>query len=191
MAKRQDLMALQPIFSMPFGSTSKQRYGNLWKKQDQCTGSSPLDTTFIALVPKVEDSSTPDKYRPIALCNVIYKLISKILANRLKPLLPLLISPEQIVYVEGRQILDGIILSHEVIHSLKVLKKPSIIIKLDLSKAFDKLSWSYINQMLLDFGFSATWTCWLMNLITSTSYYILLNGSPSSSFRPSKVFQGK
>ena len=74
------------------------------------------------------------------LCNVIYKLISKVIANRLKPLLPLLISPEQIGYVEGHQILDGIILSHEIIHSLKILKKPGMLLKLDLSKYFDKLS---------------------------------------------------
>jgi len=134
----------------------------------------------------VEESNTPDKYRPIALCNVIYKLISKVLENRFKPLLPLLISPEQTCYVEGRQILDGIILSHEVIHSLKVLKKPGMILKLDLSEAFDKLSCTYINQMLLAFGFSATWTHWLMNLITSPCYSILLNGSPSSPFRPSR-----
>eukprot|EP00253_Pinus_taeda_P014482 PITA_14482 len=99
-----------------------------------------INMTFIALIPKVEESNTPDKYRSIALCNVIYKLISKVVANRLKPLLPLLISPEQTGYVEGHQILDGIILSHEVIHSLKIMKKPGMILKLDLSKAFDKLN---------------------------------------------------
>jgi len=99
-----------------------------------------LNTTFIALVPKVEESNTPDQYRLIALCNVIYKLISKVVVNRLKRLLPLLISTEQTGYVEARQILDGIILSHEVIHSLKILKNPGMILKLDLSKAFDKLS---------------------------------------------------
>jgi len=78
-----------------------------------------LNSTFIALVPKEESTSTPDKFRPIALFNVIYKVISKVIANRLKPLLPLLISPEQSGYLEGRQILDGIILKHEIIHSLK------------------------------------------------------------------------
>eukprot|EP00253_Pinus_taeda_P023386 PITA_23386 len=145
-----------------------------------------LNSTFIALVPKGEESNTPDKFRPIALCNVIYKLISKVVANRLKPLLPLLILPEQTGYVEGRQIMDGIILSKEVIHSLKILKKPSMIMKLDLSKAFDKLSWEYIHQMLLAFGFNATWTRWIMNLITSPCFSVLLNGSPSLPFRPSR-----
>eukprot|EP00253_Pinus_taeda_P021345 PITA_21345 len=66
-----------------------------------------------------ENISTPDKFRPITLCNIIYKVISKVIANRLKPLLPLLISPEHAGYIEGRQILDGIILTHEIIHSLK------------------------------------------------------------------------
>jgi len=61
-----------------------------------------LNSTFLALIPKEEDSVTPDKFKPIALCNVIYKVISKVIANRLKPLLPMLISPEQSGYVEGR-----------------------------------------------------------------------------------------
>ena len=99
-----------------------------------------LNTTFIALIPKEEDSITPDKYRPIALCNVIYKVIFNVIANWLKPLLPMLISPEQSGYVEGRQIMDGILLTHEIIHSLKSSKQAGMLLKLDLSKAFDKLS---------------------------------------------------
>ena len=58
-----------------------------------------LNATFIALVPKEEHPSNPETFRPISLCNVIYKVISKVIANRIKPLLPLLISPEQTGYV--------------------------------------------------------------------------------------------
>ena len=112
------------------------------------------NATFIALVPKEDSSITPDKFRPIALCNVIYKIITKVIANRLKSLLPLLISPEQSRYVEGRQILDGILLTHEIIHSLKNSKQAGMILKIDLSKAFDKLSWTYIQNMLNAFGFA-------------------------------------
>lgn len=104
-----------------------------------------LNTTFIVLIPKADEPKTPDKYRPILLCKVIYNFISKVLVNRLKPLLPFLILPEQTSYVEGCQIMDGIFLSNEVIHSLKILKNPGMILKLDLSKAFDKLSWTYIH----------------------------------------------
>ena len=107
-----------------------------------------LNSTFIALIPKEENTSTPDKFCLIALCNVIYKVISKVIANRLKPLLPLLISPEQSGYVEARQILDGIILTHEIIHSLKQTKQAGMTLKIDLSKAFDKLRWTYIQKML-------------------------------------------
>jgi len=65
---------------------------------------------------------TPKRFRPIALCNVVYKIISKVIANRFKPLLPSLMLEEQIGYVEGRQILNNIIQAHEVVHSPKTNK---------------------------------------------------------------------
>jgi len=148
-----------------------------------------LNATFIALIPKGEDSITPDKYRPIALCNLIYKIISKVIATRLKPLLPLIISPEQSGYVEGRQITDGIILTHEIIHSLKQTKKPGMLLKLDLSKAFDSLSWVYIQKILLAFGFAHTWVRWIYNLLSSAFFFVLINGIPSATFRPSRVIR--
>eukprot|EP00253_Pinus_taeda_P029368 PITA_29368 len=145
-----------------------------------------LNSTFITLIPKEENSITPDKFRPIALCNVLYKVISKVIANRLKPLLPMLISPEQSGYVEGRQIMDGIILTHEILYSLKQSKQAGMLLKLDLSKAFDKLSWSYIQHMLKAFGFCSTWVHWIMSLITSSHFSLLVNGFPSRPFKPSR-----
>ena len=69
-----------------------------------------FNATFLSLIPKESGADRPDKFRPIALCNVIYKIILKVIANRLKPLLPSLIYPEQADFVEGRQLLDGVIL---------------------------------------------------------------------------------
>ena len=83
----------------------------------------------------------PDKFRPIDLCNLVYKIISKVNASRLKNLLPSLIYLEQSGFVEGCQILDGVILVHEVLHSLQSSRQPGMLIKLDISKAYDKLSW--------------------------------------------------
>jgi hypothetical protein len=77
-----------------------------------------LNATFITLIPKEGHAHHPKQFRPIALCNVIYKLLTKVIARRLKFILPTIISPEQSSYVEGRQILDNVILAHEVIHSL-------------------------------------------------------------------------
>jgi hypothetical protein len=116
-----------------------------------------LNTTFLTLIPKEEHVSHPKQFRPIALCNVIYKLLTKVIARQLKPILPFIISPEQSGYVEGRQILDNVILTHEVIHSLQKTRTPGMLLKLDLSKDFDKLSWDYMRSMLLTFGFDPSW----------------------------------
>eukprot|EP00253_Pinus_taeda_P028466 PITA_28466 len=145
-----------------------------------------LNSTFIALVPKVEEANTPEKFRPIALCNVIYKIISKVIANRLKMILPGIISQEQSGYVEGRQILDNILLAQEMIHSLHSRKVPGMLMQLDLSKAYDKVSWTYLEAILKAFGFSQPWIKWVLELIKSTRHSILVNGTPSMPFRPTR-----
>jgi hypothetical protein len=99
-----------------------------------------FNATFIALIPKEKEANTTGKFRPIALCNVIYKIISKLIANRLKPLLKNIISMEQGGFVEGRQILDDIIVAHETMHSMQNSKKAGMLIKLDMSKAYDHIT---------------------------------------------------
>ena len=146
-----------------------------------------LNASFIiALIPKKEKFMTLDGFRPIALCNVVYKIIFKVIANRLKPLLQPLISEEKTSYVEGRQILNNIIQAHEVVHSLKRNKQAGMIIQLDLEKAYDKLSWSYMREILRAYGFNHNWIRWVMSLVTTTNFSILLNGTPSRTFTPSR-----
>jgi len=99
-----------------------------------------LNSTFLALIIKQEEANTLAKFRPIALCNVIYKIISKVIANRLKPILLSLISEEQSGYVEGRQILDNILLAQEMIHTLQSRKITGMMMQLDLSKAYDNVN---------------------------------------------------
>jgi len=145
-----------------------------------------LNTSFIALIPKQEAAQTPDKFRPIALCNVVYKIISKVVANRLKPLLPSLVSMEQAGYMEERQILNNIIQDHEVVHSLNINRKAGMIMQLDIAKAYDKLSWNYIKKILIAFGFDHNWVRWISVLVTSSCFSILVNGSPFETFLPSR-----
>jgi hypothetical protein len=138
-----------------------------------------LNATFLTLILKEEWVTNPKQFRPIALCNVIYKIITKVIANRLKPILTFVISKEQDGYVEGRQIMDSVILAHEVIHSLKSTKTPGMLIKLDLSKAFDRASWQYLRAILNSFGFDQHWVNWILNLTSSAFFSILVNGVPS------------
>ena len=151
-----------------------------------CSILKSLNSTFLALIPKVEEANTPEKFRPIALCNVIYKIISKVIANRLKPILPGLISEEQSGYVEGKQILDNILLAQEMVHTLQTRKIAGMLMQLDLSKAYDKVSWNYLEAILNAFGFNEQWTKWVLALIKSSKFSILVNGSPSDPFSPSR-----
>ena len=112
-----------------------------------------FNATFLTLIPKEERVGKPCKIRPVALCNVIYKIISKVMVNHLKPLLPNLISPEQSGFVEVD--LGGVILVHKVIHSLKSTRKLGKMIKLDIAKAYDELSWKYMKMILEAFGFDS------------------------------------
>jgi hypothetical protein len=144
-----------------------------------------LNTTFLTLIPKEGQVHHPKQFRPIALCSVIYKLLTKVIARRLKPILPTIISQEQSGYIEGRQILDSVILAHEVIHSLQKTKMPGMLLKLDLSKAFDKISWAYMKDLLLVFGFDKLWVTWILNLTSTAFFSILVNGVPSRPFTPS------
>jgi len=101
-------------------------------------------------------------------------------------LLPTLVSREKSGYVEGRQILDNIIQAHEVVHSLKTKKKAVMIMQLDIAKAYDKVNWTYMKRVLSAFGFDHNWVRWVMALVTSSSFSILVNGSPSEVFSPSR-----
>jgi hypothetical protein len=145
-----------------------------------------FNATFLALIPKEERVTNPRQFRPIALCNVIYKVITKVIANRLKPILPFIISKEQSGYVEGRQIMDSVILANEVVSSLKTTKTPGMLIKLDLSKAFDRANWQYLRAILISFGFDHAWVQWILNLTSSAFFSILVNGVPSRPFSASR-----
>eukprot|EP00253_Pinus_taeda_P021967 PITA_21967 len=157
-------------------------------EDSRCSGTilKSINLTFIALTLKVEEANTSEIFRPIALCNVIYKIISKVIANRLKPILPGIISEEKSGYVEGRQILDNIILAQEMIHTLHSRKKAGMLMQLDLSKAYDKVSWNYLEAILDAFGFCKHWVNWILALIKSSRFSILVNGAPSELFSPSR-----
>ena len=99
-----------------------------------------LNSTFITLIPKKDKPSTFDDFRPISLCNLIYKLIAKVVANRLNPFLDKFISPQQFGFLKNHQISEPLAITQEVLHSVKSRNKSALVLKLDLTKAFDRVN---------------------------------------------------
>ena len=145
-----------------------------------------LNSTFLVLIPKKEGANQLEQFRPIALCNVVYKIITKVIAERLKPLLGSLISTEQGGFVEGRQILDGVVIATEAVHSMATSKEKAMFIKLDMAKAYDRVSWEFLQKILLTFGFAEEWVDWILSCVTSPSFSVLINGEPSDLFSASR-----
>lgn len=113
-----------------------------------------INGTFIALIPQIQGADFMEKFRPISLCNSFYKIISKVLTTRIPTVLPSLINHQQNGFVPGRKILDSIITIPENIHSLVRAKKQGLILKLDLSKAYDRVDWPFLVKVLMAYGFS-------------------------------------
>ena len=110
-----------------------------------------LNSTLISLIPKIPGPETLNNYRPISLCKMVYKIVSKVIVARLRPLLDQVISTFQIAFVSGRRVTDNAILVQELIHTVsrKKGKVGYMAIKIDLEKAYDKLEWSFSREMLI------------------------------------------
>ena len=144
-----------------------------------------INHTFVTLIPKHERAAMANQCRPISLCNVLYEIISKLLANKLRPLLHKIISPRQAAFIQGRKIQDNSIIAHEIIHAMRKKKDKEkwIAIKLDMEKAYDRLEWPFILNVLRKFGFNERWINWISECISTTSFSILINGSPYGFFQ--------
>ena len=115
-----------------------------------------INHTFITLIPKVNNLERVSNCRPISLCNVIYKIISKVIANRLKPLLDSIISETRSAFIVDRLITNNILIAFEFFHHMKTNctgKKGFMAMKLDMSKAYDRVEWVFLERILLKLGF--------------------------------------
>ena len=153
-----------------------------------------LNQTNICLIPKVYPPTGMSEFRPIALCNVTYKVISKILINRLKKHLGSVISENQAAFIPGRMISDNIIMAHEVFHSLKVRKRQAtsyMAVKTDITKAYDRLEWCFLEETMKRMGFHPKWIRSIMICISSVSFSVLINGVPEGRIIPKRgICQG-
>lgn len=144
-----------------------------------------INDTHIVLIPKKLVPLVPADYRPIILCNVIYKNISKCLANRLKPHLPDYVHPSQQAFIEGRCISSNIIIAQEITHSfaLSSWKNKAFMHKIDLAKAFDRLEWNFIVAALARKGLHGHFINLVHSCVSSPTFSVVINGQPFARFR--------
>lgn len=138
----------------------------------------------IVLIPKVPDALSVGQYRPIALANFKFKIISKILADRLAPLMKNLISPEQRGFIQGRNIRDCICVTSEAINHLHHKAfAGNLAFKVDISKAFDTLEWKFLLNVLNKFGFNQQFCSWIQTILNSATLSISVNGKQNGYFK--------
>lgn len=145
--------------------------------------------TVVVLIPKTKQPDTLKDLRPISLCNVAYKLISKVIVNRLKVVLLEIISPSQSAFVPRRLITYNVLLAYELTHYLNQRKKGKngvAAIKLDMSKAYDRVEWDFLRHMMLRLGFHDQWVNLVMKCVTSVTYRIKINGEHSDQIYPQR-----
>ena len=148
-----------------------------------------LNHTFISLIPKTKTPKTAKDFQPISLCNVLYKIISKTIANRLKKLLPKLVSETQSAFMSDRLISDNILIAFETLHHLKNKRKGKLgfmALKLNISKAYDKVEWVFMEKLMAKLGFADRWISLISSCIRFVSYSILVNGEPHDHFAPNR-----
>ena len=140
---------------------------------------SDINNTYITLVPKVKMPNRIKDFHPISLSNVAYKLVSKVLANRLKTMLPQIISKNKSAFLSERLITDNLLVAFKLMHYLdhkKSGKDGYMAIKLNMSKAYDRVEWEFIEKVMRRMGFHEKWVGWVLKCITTVTYSVLING---------------
>jgi hypothetical protein len=142
-----------------------------------------INSTFIALIPKVECPQRLNDFRPISMVGSLYKVLSKVLSNRLRRVMSSVISETQSAFIHGRQILDGILIANEIVEDAKRLKKDLLLFKVDFEKAFDSIDWFYLEAVMKKMNFPTLWRKWIMECVSTASASVLVNGSPTDEFK--------
>ena len=155
------------------------------------TGSLPkkLTMTWVMFIPKYEGAVEIKDYRPNSMVGCVYKVIAKLLVNKIRKVMGNLVEETQTAFVQDRQILDGALIACEAIQWLKNKRKSVMLLKLDFRKAYDSIRWAFIDHVLQTMGFGDTWRLWIRGCLTSADMSIMVNGSPTKPFHMERGLQ--
>uniref|UniRef100_A0A803PZS1 Reverse transcriptase domain-containing protein n=1 Tax=Cannabis sativa TaxID=3483 RepID=A0A803PZS1_CANSA len=152
-----------------------------FEKEGRIEGS--INETFICLIPKILNSCKVKDFRPISLITSVYKIVAKTLATRLRGVLGETISETQLAFVEGRQILDSVLIANETVEEYRSRGKKGFVFKIDLEKAYDCVDWDFLDLVLKEKGFGELWRKWIRGCVSSTLFSLLINGRARGKFR--------
>ncbi|KAA3464886.1 reverse transcriptase [Gossypium australe] len=145
-----------------------------------------INRTLLVLILKTTNPINLKNFRPISLCTVLYKIIAKVIANRLQKVLDVCIDDSQSAFVPGRLITDNVLLACEVLYSFKNKrsgKKGFMALKLDMSKAYDRVEWSFVKAVMMKMGFAVDFIELIFRCLTSVQFSILINGKEGLNFK--------
>jgi hypothetical protein len=145
-----------------------------------------LNFGIITLISKEKEVKRIQQYRPICMLNVSFKIFTKVMANRLTSIACRITKPSQSAFLPGRYILEGVVVLHETIHELKRKKQNGLILKLDFEKAYDKVNWDFLQQVLRMRGFPSLWCQWVENVVSKGSVCVQVNDELGHFFQTRK-----
>lgn len=141
-----------------------------------------INSTFIALIPKVTNPQRLNDYRPISLVGCLYKVLAKVLANRLRQVVSSVVSDSQSAFIRGKQILDGILITNEAVDEAKQMHKELLLFKVDFEKAYDSVDLKYLDTVMVNMNFPTIWRKWINECVGTATASVLDNGCPTDEF---------
>jgi hypothetical protein len=145
-----------------------------------------LNFALIMVIPKEKGARTMNKFRPISLLNCNDKFFTKVLTNRIGKVADRLVAGNQTTFIKGRYILQSVVTTHEILHSVNQSKQEGLVLKLDYEKEYDKVNWDFLLDVLQKRGFGEKWIMWMKHILFRRSVGVTINNVEGEFFQTGK-----